>query len=637
MEAVMSDATPGATELPARHEIEEWFSRNGVPLFSEDYSLKDVELVGAALLTVVAAFEVTVLPWLDRGVGGSLLVLFLLTAVMLPLVPVFRGLLGPSRRTDRRSLIVPTLARGAPLAILVVVVVAQTPRDIRWPGWIDFLVLVTLLLTAALVSRCKRNGAWALAPARQRSALLGGVVASMVLFAVNLDTVPPMTTTLLDSPVRSVSDGLAPPPASLAAFPLATVFLVWAMRLPSGRDGDAMVPGRRSVADYLPILLVVLGIQATILPYLDAPWVITYFVPVALIQILYMAPSLSRWLGSQPVGRWLVRRRGLFVRALRAVAILAFVLGMPILVEITGAGLDAKDALIVNLIYLAGAAIVVGFALDRISEAMAKEAWKSLPSTVAALAQGLPLLLIVLVFLAITTEVWQVSAALDRKHFLYLVGALCVLTVGFAALRSLQDVDHIRRFRGGWRKVPDALANDDSMVAFVKQVASERAAVEHGDELKVALRPSQFLNASFIMSIYQLIFATLVTALMAVAFYVIGKLTIDDGLLETWSVKPHDGGRFADLALLDQPWARVAVLLGLFSGFYFLVQFTTDDDLRGKVLRTPDTALKSRFAVRAAYIEHFELRPVQRGRWARDAAKALARKLRGRAGPRAPL
>jgi hypothetical protein len=636
----MSDAIPRAAELPTQHQIEDWFSRHGVPLFSERYSLKDVELVGAALLTVVAAFEVTVLPWLHHGVGGSLLVLFTLTAVMLPLVPVFRALLGPSRRTDRRSLIVPTIARAAPLVILVSIVVARTPRDIRWPGWIDFLVLVLLLLTAALVWRSNRNGAWVLASARQRSLLLGGVMAAMVLFAVNLDTVPPMTTTLLDSPVRSVSDGLAPPPPSLAAFPLATVFLVWAMRLPAaGGDGALIAPGRRGVADYvagyLPILLVVLGIQATILPYTDAPLFITYFVPLMLPQALFMAPGLSRRLGVRPVGRRLVRRRGVLEWVLRAVVILAFVLAMPILAKLTGAGLDAKDALIVNVVYVVGAAILVGFALDRISGAMAKEALRNLPATLAALARGLPLLLILLVFLAITTEIWQVSAALDRKHFLYLVGALCVLTVGFAALRSLQDVDQIRRFKGGWRKVPDALAKDDSMAAFVQQVATERAKVEPG-ELKVALRPSQFLNASLIMGIYQLIFATLVTAVMAAAFYVIGKLTIDDDLLATWSVKPHGGGSFADLALIDQPWARVAVLLGLFSAFYFLVQFTTDDDLRDKVLSIPDAALKRRFAVRAAYFDHFGFAPAEPSR-VRELVKAVVAKVRGPAGSRTPL
>jgi hypothetical protein len=90
------------------------------------------------------------------------------------------------------------------------------------------------------------------------------------------------------------------------------------------------------------------------------------------------------------------------------------------------------------------------------------------------------------------------------------------------------------------------------------------------------------------MSIYQLIFATLVTVLMTVVFYAIGKWTIDGDLLSEWSVKADSDGRLADLALIDQPWARVAILLGLFSAFYFLVTFTTDDDLRDKVLKTPE-------------------------------------------------
>ena len=142
------------------------------------------------------------------------------------------------------------------------------------------------------------------------------------------------------------------------------------------------------------------------------------------------------------------------------------------------------------------------------------------------------------------------------------------------------------------------------------------------------LRPLQFLNASFLMSIYQLIFATLVTVLMTVVFYAIGKWTIDGDLLSEWSVKAHSGGRFADLALVDQPWARVAMLLGLFSAFYFLVTFTTDDDLRDKVLKTPDAALKRRFAVRAAYLEQFNCLHEERESRARGAARVLLGRMR---------
>jgi hypothetical protein len=619
---------PAAPELPTQLDVEDWFSRHGVPLFSERYRLEDVELVGAALLTVVAAFELTVLPWLDHGVAGSLLILFALTAVMLPLVPVFRALWGPWRHDDRRPLIGRTLVRGAPLAALALVVFAETTRGIRWPGWIDFLVLVTLLLTAAVVGRCKRNGTWAEAPVRQRSILFAGVVASMFFFAVNLNYTPPLTTELLNGPAGSVSGALEPPPASLAAFPLAAVFLVRAMRLPSGgRGADLIHAGGHSTVDFIPTLLVVLGIQATILPYVHASRLITYLMPLALVAILYLAPGLVRELGQRLVAGPGARR--VFARALRAGALATFIFGMPVLVGITDAGLDFRDALIVNVIFLAGAAIFVGFALDRVSEAMVREAFRNLPSTFAALAQGLPLLLIVLVFLGITTEVWQVSAALDRRHFFFLAGALAVVTVGFAALRSLQDVHHIRRFKDGWREIADAAPVEEQPAReLVTAVAARMLKSSPDAPVEVHLRPLQFLNASFLMSIYQLIFATLVTVLMTVVFYAIGKWTIDRDLLSEWSVKAHSGGRFADLALVDQPWARVAMLLGLFSAFYFLVTFTTDDDLRDKVLKTPDTALKRRFAVRAAYLEQFNCLHEERGSRARGAARVLLGKVR---------
>ena len=70
------------------------------------------------------------------------------------------------------------------------------------------------------------------------------------------------------------------------------------------------------------------------------------------------------------------------------------------------------------------------------------------------------------------------------------------------------------------------------------------------------------------------------------------------------------------------------VLLGLFSAFYFLVTFTTDDDLRDKVLKTPDTALKRRFAVRAAYLVRFNCVPEERDSRARKAARVVVEKIR---------
>ena len=339
-------------------------------------------------------------------------------------------------------------------------------------------MLVTLLLTAAVVGRCKRNGTWAEAPVRQRSILFAGVVASMFFFAVNLNYTPPLTTELLSGPVGSVSGSLQPPPASLAAFPLAALFLVRAMRLPSGRPSADTIHGAgHSTVDFIPTLLVVLGIQATILPYVNASRLVTYLMPLALIAILYLAPGFIRELGHRLVERPGARR--VFARVLRAGALATFIFGMPVLVGITDAGLDFRDALIVNVIFLAGAAIFVGFALDRVSEAMVKEAFRNLPSTFAALAQGLPLLLIVLVFLGITTEVWQVSAALDRRHFFFLAGALALVTVGFSALRSLQDVHHICRFEGGWREIADAApVEEQSARELVTTVAARIAQIE---------------------------------------------------------------------------------------------------------------------------------------------------------------
>ena len=141
---------------------------------------------------------------------------------------------------------------------------------------------------------------------------------------------------------------------------------------------------------------------------------------------------------------------------------------------------------------------------------------------------------------------------------------------------------------------------------------------------------SFFVNAAMVMSGYQLVYAGLVTLGMAGVFYGIGKLTIGEPLLKAWDVKSADASResFGEHALIDQPWTRVALLLGAFSAFYFLVHFTHEKELREKVMHKPDAALRRRLAVRATYLDMYA--PDEEGAAGRaaGAAHAVARRVR---------
>jgi hypothetical protein len=599
------NATARTTESPAadRDQVEAWFVAHGVPWFSESYALKDVAMVGCALLVVVGAFELTVLPWLDVGIRDSLVVLGAMTVLLLLILPELRGLWGPWRVRDRRKLVRPLIVRSAPLAVSVLALFAFTSRGVRWPGWIDFLVLVTFLVAAALVSRCQRIGAWDAAPTRQKRRLLLLPGLLVPLLAINMQSSPPMSSFVLDPPVGVVSHDLVPAPASMAALPFALFFLISAFTLPAANGGSAEPVGVRR--DLFPAILVVVGLQATILPYLvpylPEPEIVTYAVPTLLLYALASAASIAASRPGAAIGRWTARHRRIVYGSAAAAGCLVFMLAMPTLAAVDGVRLSFGQGLVVNAAYLLLAALVVGFALDRIIEAMVVEAFRGLPAALAALAQGLPLLAIVLVFLAITTEVWQVSASLDRTRFVLLAGALIVLTVGFAWLRGLLDVHRMRHFTG-WSKI--SLAVSDKEPGLQKLVQEAAAGNRALGDVTVKLNGLQFLNASFVMTAYQLIYAALVTVGMSVVFYAIGKLAIDEDLLRSWGVAPGPHmPSFSDRPLLDQPWARVALLLGLFSAFQFLVQFTQDDDLRKNVMAGPDNELKQRFAVRAAYLD----------------------------------
>jgi hypothetical protein len=70
----------------------------------------------------------------------------------------------------------------------------------------------------------------------------------------------------------------------------------------------------------------------------------------------------------------------------------------------------------------------------------------------------------------------------------------------------------------------------------------------------------------------------------------------------------------------------MALLLGLFSAFYFLVHFTQDSGAREEVMRGPDRELRCRLAVRAAYLQRHVPEGPERS-VAEPAARALKRLL----------
>jgi hypothetical protein len=607
--------TPTTAPVVAyRRDVESWFSRRGVPTFSEQYKFNDVAFVGCALLIIAGAFELTVLPWLGYGVGGSLAVLGLFTILLLPLIPDLRRLLGPRTERDGQVRMGATLLRAG-WFMAVGLFFAMERRDVRAPGWIDFWVLLTFLLAAALVSRCKLLGAWDTAP-RGRRRILAIAPLLIPLFALNGGTYPPWSSRLFDGPAGLVSQDLVPAPASLLALPFAALLLLAALSLPSDAVDSSRASARR---DFIPAALVVLGLDATVASYL-LTWEPAVMVSALLVTALASVGVIA---GSARV-RALADRLGRHWLAVAA-TVLAFLVVVPAFCSMFPYWLTPGRAFVVNAIYLGVAALVVGFSLDRIGIVVFKEAVRNIRATLGALAQVLPLLLIVLVFLGITTEVWQVTVTLDRHSFLLLTGALAGLIAVFALLRGLLDVGRLGHFASAellleFAPVEAELSN------FVERTARRR----DGDgELNVPLSLRQRLNAAFVMAMYQVLYAFLVTLGMATVFYALGKLSISETLLDTWAngLSSHTG--FADAKLIDQPWARVSLLLGLFSGFHFVVQFTHDADLRAQVMAGPDRELRRKLAVRLAYADHWPPEPRERRmpgflRWPRRGRRTLA-------------
>ena len=118
------------------------------------------------------------------------------------------------------------------------------------------------------------------------------------------------------------------------------------------------------------------------------------------------------------------------------------------------------------------------------------------------------------------------------------------------------------------------------------------------------------LNVVTVMMLYQVIYFTVVGLAMSAVFYGVGKLAVDDHTLQTWQVAVPDvrskswhvaATDYTHWPFWDQPWTRLALLLGAFSALAFVAHVTAGDDERRLFFEGPDKGIKARLAARIVY------------------------------------
>lgn len=311
------------------------------------------------------------------------------------------------------------------------------------------------------------------------------------------------------------------------------------------------------------------------------------------------AASLGAVLGVWAVVN-LARKRPALARPNRVglTELAIFVLLVPVLDLLAGGQrLTALNTLLVNLALLGLIYLGTSYALLPITRWAAGRLWRQLADVLGLLVRALPLLLLFVTFLFLTTEVWQVAASLDGPFLAVTMGLFVLVGVVFVVARIPLEVGALARFES-WSDVA-LLVVDTPASALRPPADASPAGTPH-------LGRRQWGNVGLVVLFTQGLQIAFVSVMIGAFFVGFGLLTVTPELTTTWV------GSDANLLLDGTLWGRrvavtsellqVAGFLTAFSGFYFTVYVLTDATYRKEFLDEVLVELRQAFAVRAVYL-----------------------------------
>jgi hypothetical protein len=275
-----------------------------------------------------------------------------------------------------------------------------------------------------------------------------------------------------------------------------------------------------------------------------------------------------------------------------------FVLLVPVLDLLAGGQrLTALNTLLVNLALLGLIYLSTSYALLPITRWAAGRLWRQLADVLGLLVRALPLLLLFVTFLFLTTEVWEVAASLDGPFLAVTMGLFVLVGIVFVVARIPLEVGALARF-DSWSDVA-VLVGDTPASALRPPADADPAQTPR-------LGRRQWGNIGLVVLFTQGLQIAFVSVMIGVFFVGFGVLTVTPDLTSTWA------GTDATLLLDGELWGRpvavttellqVAGFLTAFSGFYFTVYVLTDATYRKEFLDEVLVELRQAFAVRAVYL-----------------------------------
>jgi hypothetical protein len=274
-----------------------------------------------------------------------------------------------------------------------------------------------------------------------------------------------------------------------------------------------------------------------------------------------------------------------------------FVLLVPALDLVAGGQrLTALNTMLTNVVLLGLIYLATSYALLPITRWAAGRFWRQLADVLGLLVRALPLLLLFVTFLFLTTEVWQVAGSLNGPFLALTMGLFVVVGVVFVVARIPLEVGALARF-DSWADVAALVDGTPASGLAPPPDASP------GGTPRLGRR--QWGNVGLVVLFTEGLQILVVSVMIGVFFVGFGLLTVTPALTATWA---GDANLLVEWELWGRPVAltsellQVAGFLTAFSGFYFTVYVLTDATYRREFLEEVLAELRQAFAVRAVYL-----------------------------------
>ncbi len=212
------------------------------------------------------------------------------------------------------------------------------------------------------------------------------------------------------------------------------------------------------------------------------------------------------------------------------------------------------------------------------------------------IAKALPLMLLVVAFLFLAAEPWQVAAQLTGWSYPVVSGLFVLLGASFLVGRLPAELRGLSTF-DDWTEVEALVANGPA--AQLPQGSAH-------EPVSPPLSRRQWLNVGLVTLVPQAVQITAVALVIAGFFVVFGVLAMGPEVTGAWvAAEPNILASlvvFGRRLVLTEELLRVSGLLGAFSGMYFTVYLATDAIYRAEFRNDVVEEVREAFAVRALYL-----------------------------------